>query len=88
MRMKLFEDLTTHTELSLLRSYQLGEGLMVKFNIKKPAADSSSSRTVEYGYDLYDFDDHFFRSSNGFTTLEEAKWAALASILPDQRQAA
>jgi hypothetical protein len=41
-----------------------------------------------YGYDLYDFEDHFFQSSSGFSTLEEAKWAALAAILPDQRQAA
>jgi len=88
MRMKLFEDLTTHTEVSLLRSYQVGEGFMVKFNIKRPVAGSSGSTTPVYVYDLYDFEDHFFQSSGSFSTLEEAKWAALAAILPDQRQAA
>jgi hypothetical protein len=88
MRMKLFEDLASQTEVNLLRSYQLGQGFMVKFNIKKSVAGTSGSSTPVYGYDLYDFEDHFFQSSSGFTTLEEAKWAALAANSADQRKAA
>jgi hypothetical protein len=53
---------------------------MVKFNIKRPVAGSSGSTTPVYGYDLYDFEDHFFQSCSGFSTLEEAKWAALAEL--------
>lgn len=88
MRMKLFEDLATQTEISLLRSYQLSGGFMVKFSSKKGATGASGAASAKYGFDLYDFEDHFFQSSNGFKTLEEAKWAALAAALPAQREAA
>ena len=88
MRMKLFEDLGPQTEVDVLKSYQLGEGVMVKFNLRRPETGSLVTTSPEYGFDLYDFEDHFFQSSSGFSTLEDAKWAALAAGLPDQRKAA
>ena len=88
MRMQLFENLGTQTEISLLKSYQLGNGLMAKFNRRGTSTTHLGSTSQAFSFDLYDFDDHIFERSESFSTLEEAKWAALAAVSPHQRKAA
>ena len=68
----MFEALQPDTEVREHMTYAAGSELLVTFNNRN--ADSG-----DYGYDLYDFDDLVFQTSRKFTSLEDAKSAAMAA---------
>ena len=84
MRMQLFEVLRAQTTVRLDRTYQTEAGLMVSFS----TGTSRDSATEEFGFDLYDLDDHIFESARHFPSLEDAKGAALMAASLHERKAA
>lgn len=70
MKVRMFEPLQPDTEVREHMTYAAGSEILVTFNHWN--ADSG-----DYGYDLYDFDDLVFQTSRKFTSLEDAKSAAI-----------
>lgn len=84
MRMQLFEILGEQTTVRLDRTYQTDAGLMVTFS----TATNSQFASRDFGFDLYDLDDHIFESGRQFPSLEDARNAALVAAALHQRKAA
>jgi len=66
----MFEPLETDTPVQEQMTYAAGSDLLVTFNHR-------NAHQGDYGYDLYDFDDFIFQTSPNFTSLEDAKCAAM-----------
>lgn len=76
----MFETLQPHTEVREHNTYQAGDDLLVTF--KKTASDPIKPPHFEgdYGFDLYDFDDLIFQTAGSYSSLEDAKQAAIAAV--------
>ena len=73
----MFEPLQPHTEVREYTTYMAGSGLLVTFNHRSVVPETQTEESEHYGYDLYDFDDLVFQTSGDFSSLEDAKRAAL-----------
>jgi hypothetical protein len=80
MKIRMFEPLRPHTEVREQMTYSAGSELLVTF--KKNHAEHPSQPTFDgdYGFDLYDFDDLVFQTAGRFSSLEDAKQAAMESV--------
>jgi hypothetical protein len=69
----MFEPLQPDTEVREHMTYAAGSDLLVTFSHHR--ADPG-----DYGYDLYDFDDLVFQTARDYSSLEDAKSAAIVAI--------
>ena len=80
MKINMFETLQPNTEVREHTTYQAGTDLLVTF--KKTASNPIKPSHFEgdYGFDLYDFDDLVFQTAGSYSSLEDAKQAAMAAV--------
>jgi hypothetical protein len=88
MRMELFETLGPQTQVCAGKVYQMNTGLMAVFTAQHHKDDETKMGSDDYGFALYDFDDHIFESARHFGSLDDAKSAALAAANFYERKAA
>lgn len=79
MKIRMFEPLQPHTEVREHMTYMAGSDLLVTFNHRNIVVETRNEESEHYGYDLYDFDDLVFQTSADFSSLEDAKRAALSA---------
>ncbi len=80
MKVRMFESLQPHTEVREHMTYMAGSELLVTFKHRYVVAETQTEESENYGYELYDFDDLIFQTSGDFSSLEDAKSAAIAAI--------
>ena len=79
MKVRMFEPLQPDTEVREHMTYMAGSDLLVTFKHRNVVPETQTEESEHYGYDLYDFDDLIFQTSSEFSTLEDAKSAALSA---------
>ena len=79
MKIRMFEPLQPDTEVREHTTYMAGSGLLVTFKHRSDVAETRNEESENYGYDLYDFDDLVFQTAGDFSSLEDAKRAALSA---------
>lgn len=79
MKIRMFEPLQPHTEVREHTTYMAGSDLLVTFKHRNVVPETQAEESENYGYDLYDFDDLVFQTSDDFSSLEDAKRAALSA---------
>ena len=73
MKVRMFEPLQLDTEVREHTTYAAGPDLLVTFS-------HHNTDPGDYGYDLYDFDDLVFQTARDYSSLEDAKSAAIEAI--------
>ena len=73
MKVRMFETLQPDTEVREQMTYAAGSDLLVTFN-------HHTTDPGDYGYDLYDFDDLVFQTARDYSSLDDAKSAAIMAI--------
>lgn len=73
MKVRMFETLQPDTEVREQMTYAAGSDLLVTF------FSHHTNDPGDYGYDLYDFDDLVFQTARDYSSLEDAKSAAIVA---------
>ena len=69
----MFEPLQPNTEFREQTTYAAGSDLLVTFS-------HHTTDPEHYGYDLYDFDDLVFQTARDYSSLDDAKSAAIMAV--------
>ena len=73
MKVRMFETLQPDTEVREQMTYAAGPDLLVTFS-------HHTTDPGDYGYDLYDFDDLVFQTARDYSSLDDAKSAAIMAV--------